>query len=183
MCQDYVPKESFLSYKLDFFKELYNIECERRKFTHQKISRIIPLIVAMFGADAYIIIKIGEQVLQNGFLNDIKSISLYILCVITLIAGCIVLLYMFKSFLKFNIKTFDPDKHKTMFEVAENQIIEDGYEKTLEEINEKIYKEYVKITTNLSKEIDDREKYISKLYISLITNCLLTCFTLIVIFI
>ena len=53
MNSNFDSKESFLSYKLNIFKELYNDERERRNIASQKISRIIPLIVAMFGGNTY----------------------------------------------------------------------------------------------------------------------------------
>lgn len=58
MDSNFDSKESFLSYKLNIFKELYNDERERRNIASQKISRIIPLIVAMFGGDTNIFQKL-----------------------------------------------------------------------------------------------------------------------------
>ena len=177
-------KESFLSYKLNIFKELYNAERERRNITSQKISRIIPLIVAMFGGDTYIITKVGESILKNrGFSSDIRNIVSYILCVVTIISGSVILYFLVKSYTNFNNAMLDPNKFKNMFEIGDNQITVTGYDETISEINQKLYEQYEKITIKLSSEIDKKEDYITKLYLSLITNCLFACFTLIVIWI
>lgn len=77
----------------------------------------------------------------------------------------------------------DPNKFKEMFELGDKEILENGYKETVKEINEKLYEQYEKITIKLSNEIDKREDYITKFYLSLITNCLFACFTLIVIWI
>ena len=177
-------KESFLSYKLNILKELYNVERERRNIASQKISRITPLIVAMFGGDTYIITKIGESTLNNGvFLQDTRSVASYILCAITIISGAVLLYFLVKSYINFKNKMLDPDEVKKMFEIGDEKILTDGYKKTINEIDQKLYEQYEKITIKLSNEIDKREDYITKLYLSLITNCLFACFTLIVIWI
>lgn len=77
----------------------------------------------------------------------------------------------------------DPNKFKEMFELGDKEILKNGYKETVKEINEKLYEQYEKITIKLSNEIDKREDYITKFYLSLITNCLFACFTLIVIWI
>lgn len=98
MDSNFDSKESFLSYKLNIFKELYNDERERRNIASQKISRIIPLIVAMFGGDTYIITKVGEKILNNeGFSSDVRSVASYILCTVTIISGAILLYFLVKS--------------------------------------------------------------------------------------
>lgn len=177
-------KKSFLSYKLNIFKELYNVERERRDIASQKISRITPLIVAMFGGNTYIITKVGESTFNNGvFLQDTRSVASYILCAITIISGAILLYYLVKSYIKFNNTILDPSKFKKMFEIGDNQLLTTGYDETINEINQKLYEQYENITIKLSNEIDKREDYITKLYLSLITNCLFACFTLIVIWI
>ena len=184
MNSNFDSKESFLSYKLNIFKELYNDERERRNIASQKISRIIPLIVAMFGGDTYIITKVGEKILNNeGFSSDVRSVASYILCTVTIISGAILLYFLVKSYINFNNKMLDPNKFKEMFELGDNEILETGYKETVKEINEKLYEQYEKITIKLSNEIDKREDYITKFYLSLITNCLFACFTLIVIWI
>ena len=65
MNPNFDSKESFLSYKLNILKNLYKDECEQKKDASQRISRIIPLIVAMFGADAYVITNTGYSILKN----------------------------------------------------------------------------------------------------------------------
>lgn len=184
MNPNFDSNKSFLSYKLNIFKELYNAEQERRNIASQKISRIIPLIVAMFGGDTYIITKVGEIILNNGeFRADIRSIASYILCTVTIISGAILLYFLVKSYINFNNKMFDPNKFKEIFEIGDKQILEDNCKETIKEIDEKLYEQYEKITIKLSNEIDKKEDYITKLYLSLITNCLFACFTLIVIWI
>ena len=101
MNSNFDSKESFLSYKLNIFKELYNDERERRNIASQKISRIIPLIVAMFGGDTYIITKVGEKILNNeGFSSDVRSVTSYILCTVTIISGAILLYFLVKNTIK-----------------------------------------------------------------------------------
>lgn len=65
MNPNFDSKESFLSYKLNILKNLYKDECEQKKDASQRISRIIPLIVAMFGADSYVITNTGNSILKN----------------------------------------------------------------------------------------------------------------------
>ena len=73
--QNFDSNESFLSYKLNILKDLYKSECEQKKDASQRITRIIPLIVAMFGADAYVIINTGNSILRNKeFSISIQSI-------------------------------------------------------------------------------------------------------------
>ena len=184
MNPNFDSKESFLSYKLNIFKELYNAERERRNIASQKISRIIPLIVAMFGGDAYIITKVGKIILSNrGLSTDTRNVISCILCIVTIISGAILLYFLVKSYINFNNKMLDPNKFNEMFEIGDKQILDGNYEETVKEINKKLYEEYKTITIKLSNEIDKREDYITKLYLSLITNCLFACFTLIVIWI
>ena len=78
---------------------------------------------------------------------------------------------------------FDPNKFKEMFEIGDKQILEDNCKETIKEIDEKLYEQYEKITIKLSNKKKKKEDYITKLYLSLITNCLFACFTLIVIWI
>ena len=184
MNQNFDSNESFLSYKLNILKDLYKSECEQKKDASQRITRIIPLIVAMFGADAYVIINTGNSILRNKeFSISIQSIILYILCVITICSACILLIYLIKSCINFNEKTFNPDKFKLMFELGEEQLNSKEYKQIVNEIDQNIYRDLEEASIKLYYELKKREDYITKLYLALITNCLFACFTLIVIWI
>lgn len=177
-------KESFLSYKLNILKDLYKNECEQKKDASQRISRIIPLIVAMFGADTYVIANTGNSILKNkNFSISSQSIILYILCIMTICSGSILLIYMVKSCINFNEKVFNPEKFKLMFELCEKQLNQEGYKEITNEIGKNIYRDLEEATIKLYYELKNREDYITKLYLSLITNCSFACFTFIVIWI
>lgn len=177
-------KESFLSYKLNILKDLYKNECDQKRDASQRITRIIPLIVAIFGADAYVITNTGNSILKNkGFSMNIQSMILYILCAITICSACILLIYMVKSCINFNEKIFNPEKFKLMFELGEEQLNNKEYKQITNEIEQNIYRDLEEASIKLYYELKRREECITKLYLSLITNCLFACFTLIVIWI
>lgn len=181
MCSDFDPKESFLSYKTNIYIELYRQECEQKNNAAQKISRVVPLVVAMFGADAYIISRVGKIILDNGFLSDIKSIVLYILCATTICSGAILLFYIIKSCTRYEDIMFDPSNYKLMFELGDKQLKQNGYKQVVSEIDNNTYLGYEEIVINMFHQIRKKEKYISKLYISLVTNYLFACFVFITI--
>lgn len=184
MNQNFDSNESFLSYKLNILKDLYKHECEQKRDASQKITRVIPLIVAMFGADTYVITNTGNSILKNKeFSTNIQNIILYILCAITICSACVLFIYLIKSCINFNEKIFNPGKFKLMFELGEEQLDSKNCEQITNEIEQNIYRDLEEASIKLYYELKKRETYITKLYLSLITNCLFACFTLIVIWI
>ncbi|WP_299237526.1 hypothetical protein [uncultured Anaerofustis sp.] len=70
-----------------------------------------------------------------------------------------------------------------MFELGEEQLNSKEYKQIVNEIDQNIYRDLEEASIKLYYELKKREDYITKLYLSLITNCLFACFTLIVIWI
>ena len=178
MNDNFDPKKSLLSYRLEVSKYLYEKELEHRNIASSKLNRIIPIIVAMYSGYAYLITKI---------FNNIFHIELYKFCILLLclslliITGGTTIYFMYKSTTSFENKILVPKYVNKLFVLSGKCLDDHEYEEIKDNIDDTLINGFIDCAINNFDNTYTQEKNITNLYKSIFSGFVVLFFGLIVV--
>lgn len=176
---EYNSKKLIL-YRLNTFKDLYKDIILQKNFSSQKFARSFPLVTLLLCASIYLI-KIFWNMILNGITTNMENILLCTVIAMSLFSYCFVLRYFIKCFF-FDDIMMSPENCKELFDKSNEWLKNYSYYEVFENIKSSLCNSYEDATIKLFNEIDKKESYMNKLYISLIACFIFTCLSYSILF-
>lgn len=157
--------DNILSFKNDFYKELYEDGIRQRDQINNKFTPTITILTAEIGGIIWIVFKFLKNIETNKNLIYISDLCIFLFLALTIIFMVAAVVHFVLCFTNYNFEYPRPDKVKKFVNDNIGYLGDYSEDEILDNIIKSISNDYIDIAISNDEETNKHSGYLNKCYI------------------
>lgn len=173
--------DKILSFKYNFYKELYDDGIRQRSQINTKFIPTITILSAEIGGILWIIFKLLNSIEANNNFICVSNLFVFLFFGLTIVSIGISIVYFILCFTNYNFEYPEPYKVKKLVNDNISRLDEYSEDEILDNIITGITNDYMEIAINNDEETNKHSKWLNRCYIGIIVTLIFMIFAFILV--